>query len=718
MVATLIGTRAPLVSWLGTGALALLLFGGLALASHSDRRCATRRRGCALDEDGLEYEHGWLWRHHISVPRSRIQHTDVTQGPLRAALRPRHARRLHGRHRERLDPDRRPEPRDSAGLPRRAARPRRAAPTLRAGSGRCHLTRRSAPRRRRLATAASADADLRARPARLYGLAGGAAAGAGRARRVAPAPRRRLAGLRGVAAAPGGPLLAFELVQYFTLAYRFDPHDIVIARGLIWKRERHIPYVRVQNIELVQHAGAPPGRRRDGAARHRHRRRCRRRARGAVARRRRRTAGRRPVGRLGEAAAADRRGRRRPDVLVALDVRELLLHGLLTSSGWVVIAAAAGALWQIDLDGWGLRRYLPSTKACGAALRAPRRSLALEIAVLLLCGGVYLPAPVGGVVGPQALRVHADGARRRAVPELRAADAGRPHHPAGAHPEADDVGRGADAAARPRATITVDTAASVAERHTQRRRTAATCWCRSWRRRVVAALIRDIHPLGAGPAPDLDALDGTASHPRAFRRLLRVRLGFVALAGAAGSGRRTRWAIAVGLAVAAALVLLQRGSTTRFTAFAWAGDTLSSAARRDAPHSPSSAPRGCRSSPAAVAVRSALGHGPRPRRHGRRLERRPPRRRPLLAYDVATRSTHGCARRRALARAKRAYSGALRTNFQGTKGPTTKQSSWESSGHGLPRLPIAEDGVEHGQQLVHGGDRATLRRLPAATRRS
>ena len=34
-----------------------------------------------LDADGLEYEHGWLWRHHISVPRSRIQHTDVTQGP-------------------------------------------------------------------------------------------------------------------------------------------------------------------------------------------------------------------------------------------------------------------------------------------------------------------------------------------------------------------------------------------------------------------------------------------------------------------------------------------------------------------------------------------------------------------------------------------------------------------------------------------------------------
>ena len=34
-----------------------------------------------LDADGLEYEHGWIVRHRISVPRSRIQHTDVTQGP-------------------------------------------------------------------------------------------------------------------------------------------------------------------------------------------------------------------------------------------------------------------------------------------------------------------------------------------------------------------------------------------------------------------------------------------------------------------------------------------------------------------------------------------------------------------------------------------------------------------------------------------------------------
>ena len=81
VLAALIGTGAPLVSWLATGALALLFFGGLALASHHGPRVRYETTWVGLDEDGLEFEHGWLWRHQISVPRSRIQHTDVTQGP-------------------------------------------------------------------------------------------------------------------------------------------------------------------------------------------------------------------------------------------------------------------------------------------------------------------------------------------------------------------------------------------------------------------------------------------------------------------------------------------------------------------------------------------------------------------------------------------------------------------------------------------------------------
>jgi uncharacterized protein len=81
MVGVLIATRAPLVSWIGSGAVALVIFGLLGAASHFGPAVRYRSTWVRLDEDGLEYEHGWLWRHHISVPRSRIQHTDVTQGP-------------------------------------------------------------------------------------------------------------------------------------------------------------------------------------------------------------------------------------------------------------------------------------------------------------------------------------------------------------------------------------------------------------------------------------------------------------------------------------------------------------------------------------------------------------------------------------------------------------------------------------------------------------
>ena len=35
-----------------------------------------------LNEDGLEIRRGVLWRHQISVPRARVQHADVSQGPL------------------------------------------------------------------------------------------------------------------------------------------------------------------------------------------------------------------------------------------------------------------------------------------------------------------------------------------------------------------------------------------------------------------------------------------------------------------------------------------------------------------------------------------------------------------------------------------------------------------------------------------------------------
>ncbi len=39
-----------------------------------------------LDESGLEIRKGVLWRHRIIVPLSRVQHADVSQGPLQRAF--------------------------------------------------------------------------------------------------------------------------------------------------------------------------------------------------------------------------------------------------------------------------------------------------------------------------------------------------------------------------------------------------------------------------------------------------------------------------------------------------------------------------------------------------------------------------------------------------------------------------------------------------------
>lgn len=65
---------------IGLGCVLLyLLVGGLLLLWPSLEHKRTEWR---LDREGLEIRRGVIWRHVISVPRRRIQHTDVAQGPL------------------------------------------------------------------------------------------------------------------------------------------------------------------------------------------------------------------------------------------------------------------------------------------------------------------------------------------------------------------------------------------------------------------------------------------------------------------------------------------------------------------------------------------------------------------------------------------------------------------------------------------------------------
>ncbi|HYG64440.1 MAG TPA: PH domain-containing protein [Thermoanaerobaculia bacterium] len=50
-------------------------------------------------------------------------------------------------------------------------------------------------------------------------------------------------------------LIPYTLVavgRYITLRYRYEPHEIVIRTGLLFRNERHIPYSRIQNLDAVQ----------------------------------------------------------------------------------------------------------------------------------------------------------------------------------------------------------------------------------------------------------------------------------------------------------------------------------------------------------------------------------------------------------------------------------------------------------------------------------
>ncbi len=68
--------------WFTTlGGIVLLLAGLLYFAIFWPARIY-RHAKWRLDEEGLEIHGGVLWQHRISVPMGRVQHADVSQGPL------------------------------------------------------------------------------------------------------------------------------------------------------------------------------------------------------------------------------------------------------------------------------------------------------------------------------------------------------------------------------------------------------------------------------------------------------------------------------------------------------------------------------------------------------------------------------------------------------------------------------------------------------------
>ncbi len=75
-------SRPSLVITLSIFTLWVVVCSTLAVLSHTWPVLEHRHLSYRLSEQGIQIRRGVLWREVITVPRNRIQHTDVSQGPL------------------------------------------------------------------------------------------------------------------------------------------------------------------------------------------------------------------------------------------------------------------------------------------------------------------------------------------------------------------------------------------------------------------------------------------------------------------------------------------------------------------------------------------------------------------------------------------------------------------------------------------------------------
>jgi putative membrane protein len=143
------------------------------------------------------------------------------------------------------------------------------------------------------------------------------------------------------------PNAVLAIVRYLTYSYRFDAAELVIHSGLLFRRERHIPYSRIQNIDAIQNVlhrvlGVAEVKIETGGGE---------RAEAtmsvlpltAFAEMRRHVFAERD-----EAGATPRDAAAAPAV-VHLSTRDLLVYGFIESRGGVLIAAILGLVWEFGL---------------------------------------------------------------------------------------------------------------------------------------------------------------------------------------------------------------------------------------------------------------------------------------------------------------------------------------------------------------------------------
>jgi putative membrane protein len=194
------------------------------------------------------------------------------------------------------------------------------------------------------------------------------------------------------------PYTLIAILRYASFTYRYEPDDIVIRTGFIFRNERHVPYTRIQNVDAVQNVVH--------------------RLLGVVDVRLETGGGQQPEARMSvlplpafeemRQKVLEERARagvgvpveassEPPDrVLLHLSIRELAIGGLIENRGFVIIAAALGLLWEFggadgvldrvlgDVAVRGVMRDAARAMFAGGGPGAGRIALAIGVFVLLL----------------------------------------------------------------------------------------------------------------------------------------------------------------------------------------------------------------------------------------------------------------------------------------------------------------------------------------------
>jgi putative membrane protein len=152
------------------------------------------------------------------------------------------------------------------------------------------------------------------------------------------------------------PVAAFSILRALSYRYRLDDAELVVRTGFVFRNERHIPYARIQNVEVIENVfhrllgvvevkvetggGQEDEARMQVVTRAAH-----------LEIRERAFAHKRPAARA-ESEEAEPAAAATPiagTIVLQLPPGELLLSGLIANRSAVVIAAAFGVIWELGL---------------------------------------------------------------------------------------------------------------------------------------------------------------------------------------------------------------------------------------------------------------------------------------------------------------------------------------------------------------------------------